>query len=279
MIHEIAPHCFDNQYIKSSPNSESIALYFEENLSLVKKTSQGIEFPKFKELEPFSEDIYQDAIYLFAIDKQTYFLVTDLDVEKSSEYTMEKVEDFRKGPSLKESFTGLTAYQLFRWYENNQFCGKCATILEHDEKERMLRCNKCKQMIYPRLNPAVIVGVTHKDKILLSRYNGQAEGTYALVAGYVEVGEPLEDAVKREVLEEVGLHVTNIRYYTSQPWPFTDSLLIGFYCDVVDFNEDIVLDKEELSLAQWFEREDIPVKPNNISLTNEMIVQFKNGEV
>jgi NAD+ diphosphatase len=129
------------------------------------------------------------------------------------------------------------------------------------------------------LNPAVIVGVTHKNRIILSRYNGQPKNTYALVAGFIEFGESLEEGVKREVLEEVGLHVTNVRYYKSQPWPFTSSLLMGFYCDVISGDEDIVLDPEELSLAQWFEREDIPVEFNNISLTNEMIMAFKNGEV
>ena len=88
----------------------------------------------------------------------------------------------------------------------------------------------------------------------------------------------MEETVKREVMEEVGLKVKNIRYYKSQPWSFSDTLLMGFYCDL-DGEDSITLDEEELALAEWFEREDIPVEPSRDSLTNEMIMKFKNGEV
>lgn len=90
-----------------------------------------------------------------------------------------------------------------------------------------------------------------------------------------EIGETVEQTVAREVMEEVGLKVKNIRYYKSQPWAFSDTLLMGFYCDL-DGNDAITLDREELAVAEWFEREDIPVEPSRDSLTNEMILQFKN---
>ena len=331
MIHEIAPHCFDNQYTCELPKPESFALYYDNRLSLVKKTSQGIEFPTFKELEELKAEIYQDATYLFSIDGQGYFLVSELNVSEINkdeagnseineneinkneikvselelkglpDFTLEDINIFRypfsQGisidhsrswpgqvevevqPTQRSAYAGITGYQLYIWYRDNQYCGRCKEVLEKDIKERMLRCKICDNMVYPRLNPAVIVGVTHKNRIVLSRYKGQPKNTYALVAGFIEFGESLEEGVKREVLEEVGLHVTNIRYYKSQPWPFTSSLLMGFYCDVINGEEEIVLDADELSLAQWFEREEIPVEFNNISLTNEMIVAFKNGEV
>ena len=279
MIHEIAPHYFDNQYGNHLPEPESFALYYKDNLSLVKKTSQGIEFPKFKDLEKSNGELYKNATYLFSIDRQRYYLIDEISLAKIDFFSLEKIEIFRHSTYQMEAYAGITGHQLYNWYCSNKYCGCCGEGLEKDVKERMLRCNKCGNMVFPRLNPAVIVGVTHKNRILLSRYNGQAKGTYALVAGFIEVGESLEEGVKREVLEEVGLHVTNIRYYKSQPWPFTSSLLMGFYCDVVGGGESIVLDTEELCLAQWFEREEIPVKPNTISLTNEMIIAFKNGEV
>ena len=326
MIHEIAPHCFDNQYTCELPKPESFALYYDNRLSLVKKTSQGIEFPTFKVLEVIDGEIYKNATYLFSIDGQGYFLVSELKVseiindetdvsernaheinvstirsKRLPDFTLEDINIFRypfnQGISIDRSkswpgqvevevqptqstaYAGIAGYQLYTWYRDNQYCGRCKAVLEKDLKERMLRCNTCDNMVYPRLNPAVIVGVTHKNRIILSRYRGQPKDTYALVAGFIEFGESLEEGVKREVLEEVGLHVTNVRYYKSQPWPFTSSLLMGFYCDVINGEEEIVLDADELSLAQWFEREDIPVEFNNISLTNEMIVAFKNGEV
>ena len=114
----------------------------------------------------------------------------------------------------------------------------------------------------------------------MSRYrvNHSTYRGYALIAGFVEIGETFEETVRREVMEEVGLKVKNIRYYKSQPWSFSDTLLMGFYCDL-DGEEEITLDREELALAEWFRRDEIPVEPSRDSLTNEMIIKFKNGEV
>ena len=112
----------------------------------------------------------------------------------------------------------------------------------------------------------------------MSKYAGRAYKKYALLAGFTEIGETAEETVKREVMEEVGLKVKNIRYYKSQPWSFSDTLLMGFYCDL-EGDGTITLDRNELALAEWFEREDIPEVTSNESLTNEMIMRFKNGEV
>ena len=125
------------------------------------------------------------------------------------------------------------------------------------------------------------MGVTDGNRILLTKYAVKHSKfrNYALVAGYAEVGETLEETVSREVMEEVGLKVKNIRYYKSQPWAFTGTLLVGFYCDV-DGNTTIQLDENELSEGTWFEREDIPTNTSTISLTSEMIEYFrKNPEV
>ncbi len=142
----------------------------------------------------------------------------------------------------------------------------------------MMRCPQCKTMEFPRICPAAIIAVTDKNRILLSKYAGRTYKRYALLAGYTEIGETMEETVRREVMEEVGLRVKNIRYYKSQPWGLTETLLMGFYCEL-DGSDEICLDREELALAEWFEREDIPVEPMRDSLTNEMIMKFKNKEV
>lgn len=129
-------------------------------------------------------------------------------------------------------------------------------------------------MEYPKISPAVIVGVTDGNRLLMSKYADREYKKYALIAGYAEIGETIEETVKREVMEEVGLKVKNIRFYKSQPWSFTDTLLLGFYADL-DGEDKITLDREELALAEWFDREDIPITERNISLTNEMILHFK----
>ena len=125
--------------------------------------------------------------------------------------------------------------------------------------------------------PAVIVGICNDDKILVTKYRtGFAH--YALVAVFTEIGETLEETVQREVLEETGLRVKNIRYYKSQPWGIVDDILAGFYCDV-DGDTDIHMDESELKLAEWKTREELELQPDDFSLTNEMMLMFKNGRM
>ena len=121
----------------------------------------------------------------------------------------------------------------------------------------MLQCEHCGFMVYPKISPAVIVAITHQNKLLLTRYANSAPGRYALVAGFCEVGETVEETVIREVMEEVGLAVKNPVYYKSQPWGFSDSLLVGFFADV-DGSTEFVLEEAELSEAIWLSRYEIP---------------------
>lgn len=278
MIQDIQPHQYDNRYQPQPPDRNSFVLYCEEHSVLVKQTPDGITFPRFSELERLNEDIYDDCIYLFSIDGTGYYLAENISREPLSEFSMENTEIFRSADPQYQAFAGITGYQLYIWYRDHKYCGRCGRLLEQDRKERMLRCGECGNMVYPKICPAVIIGVTDGSRILMSKYGGRTYKKYALLAGFAEIGETLEQTVKREVMEEVGLKVKNIRYYKSQPWSFSDTLLTGFYCDL-DGPDEITLDREELALAEWFEREEIPVEPSRDSLTNEMIMKFKNSEV
>lgn len=138
-------------------------------------------------------------------------------------------------------------------------------------------CPKCGKITYPLICPSVIVGVTDGDRLLLTKYAGGSFRRYALIAGYAEFGEPIEDTVRREVMEEVGLKVKNLRFYKSQPWPYTDTLLMGFFCELD--GEDVVhLQETELGEATWFHRADMPQGGSRTSLTGEMIEVFRRGE-
>ncbi|MFR4146389.1 MAG: NAD(+) diphosphatase [Mediterraneibacter gnavus] len=278
MIQDIAPHQFKNEYRPVSPQKNSIALYYEEHTALMRRTQTGIEFPTFGELERLNEEIYENSIYLFTIDEKQYYLVDNLNREPHSEFTMENTEIFRTADPQYSAFAGITGYQLYRWYQTRRYCGRCGHKMRHDTKERMLFCEHCRNMEFPKICPAVIVGVTDGNRILMSKYAGRSYKKYALLAGFTEIGETVEETVAREVMEEVGLKVKNIRYYKSQPWAFSDTLLMGFYCDL-DGDAEVTLDEEELALAEWFERDEIPVEPSRDSLTNEMIIKFKQGEV
>ena len=273
MIQDIAPHIYHNEYKQKKPSKESIGMSFEDGKIRVRMQDGELSFFTFEELEKKNPHIYEDYIYLFEMDDKAYYLLDNVEVDN---YELFSRRDLREKHPQYLSFAGITAFQLHDWYSNNRFCGRCGSAMRHDEKERMMRCDACGRLEYPRISPAVIIGVTNGNKLLLSKYAGRAYTKYALLAGFVEIGESVEETVKREVMEEVGLKVKNITYYKSQPWSFSDTILMGYYAEL-DGEDQITLDTEELALAEWFERDEIPVKEPGISLTNEMILNFKNG--
>ena len=149
----------------------------------------------------------------------------------------------------------------------------------HSDTERALRCPDCGNLLYPKICPVAIVGVRNGDKLLLTKYKGRPQVPfYALIAGFAEVGESIEDTVRREVMEETGVHVKNLHFYKSQPWALSDSLLMGFFCDL-DGDEAPHADQTELAVAEWVDRKDIPNRDDGFSLTSEMIEYFRvNGK-
>ena len=139
-------------------------------------------------------------------------------------------------------------------------------------------CPVCGNRSYPRIMPAVIVGVTDGERILMTRYRGREYNGHALIAGFCEIGETGEDTVRREVFEETGVRVKNITYYKSQPWGTANDLLMGFYCEL-DGDPGITMDPNELKYAAWVKREKIELQPDDCSLTNEMMMMFKTGKI
>lgn len=278
MIQDIGEHQFFNQYKPVPPDKDSYVLCYNEKEVLIRWKDEQLDFPKFSDLEKYNEDLYENCTYLFSIDDKRFYLLEYVSCPSASNYAMENTEIFRKAKPWHLAFAGITGAQLYRWYQNRRFCGGCQTPMEHSDRERMVYCPKCGITEYPKLSPAVIVAVTHGNRLLLSRYANRNYKRYALLAGFTEIGETIEQTVQREVMEEVGLKVKNLKYYKSQPWSFSDTLLMGFYAEL-DGTEEITLDEEELAVAEWFEREDIPVEEEHASLTNEMIMKFKRGEV
>lgn len=178
------------------------------------------------------------------------------------------------------AFSGLVGYEYDAWYAARRFCGRCGAPLVHDLVERMVRCPQCGCMEFPKLFPAVIVGIVDRksDRVLVSRYANREYKRYALIAGFCEMGETVEQTVHREVMEEVGLKVKNLRYYKSQPWPPSSSLLFGFFCDL-DGDDAITLDDHELEHAEWLDRADLPREDDDYSLTRDMMrVLREHGE-
>ena len=140
----------------------------------------------------------------------------------------------------------------------------------------MLQCPVCNNMVFPKIAPAVIIGLTNNDQIMMTKYAGREYKRYALIAGFTEIGETAEETVHREVMEEVGLKVKNIRYFKSQPWAFTDTEMIGFFAEL-DGDDKIRLQEDELSEAGWYTRKEIPDDARLISVGTEMKMYFKYG--
>ncbi len=164
------------------------------------------------------------------------------------------------------------AGHLIRWEQTHMFCGACGYGMENKTDEKAKVCPMCGFINYPRVTPAVIVAVTRDDRILLARNRQARIAFYSVLAGFVEPSETLEDCVRREIKEEVGITVKNIRYFGSQPWPFPDSLMIGFTAEHV--KGEIQINPEELSDAGWFDRENLPRIPPRLSIAGRLIDWF-----
>jgi NAD+ diphosphatase len=161
------------------------------------------------------------------------------------------------------------AVQVVAWDRTHRFCGQCGERMERHPRDRAKRCPSCGLMNFPRLSPAVITLVERGEEILLGRSPHFAPGVYSALAGFVEPGESLEETVVREVHEEVGIAIRDLRYFGSQPWPFPNSLMIGFTA-TYDSGE-IRIDPNELEDAAWFSKQALPTLPSKMSIARRLI--------
>lgn len=276
MIQDIEPRVFRNEYKDKKAQPEDLFLYYRENTVLVKEDTNKLWYPSFTDFQENHPNLKEDGQFLFTIDDINYYLIAEKDLDDVDGWTYVSTTRFRSERKYWRSFAGALGLQMNRWYNNHKFCSRCSKQIKRSKKERMLYCESCGFTIYPTISPSVIVGIYDGDRLLLTKYKGREHKNYALVAGYNEIGESLEQTVRREVMEEVGLKVKNIRFYKSQPWPFSDTLLSGFYAEL-DGDDTIRLQEEELSVGVWMNRENIPRPDNTISLTAEMIEMFRVG--
>ena len=273
MIQDIYPHKLHNEFIPDRAIDDNGWMFAIRGRDVLCRIEDGaVALPRVRQ-------IGGGCRFLFTLDETPCFLALEPPEEAPSGWEYLPVKGLRdKAAGPREIiFSAWTAFQLANWYLDNRFCGRCGGETVPAEDERAMVCPHCRRRIYPRIIPAVIVGVTHGDEILMTKYKGRDIPFYALIAGFTEIGETLEECVAREVMEEAGLRVKNIRYYKSQPWAIVDDLLAGFYCDV-DGSAEIHMDTHELKEAVWMRREDVFGQPNDFSLTNEMMLVFKAGK-
>lgn len=284
MLQEIAPKKFYNPYEHRALDADSVVICVcNGTYCIIHDHTDGDRFPLYEEIK--TELSGKMPQYVFAVmdggkrrdyflqvwEEKPGFLTLPVHTWEATGYINHKM-----GPR-HEAFAGMCAHHLYMWYRDNRFCGRCGEKMVHDETQRMMRCPSCGNMVFPRIAPAVLAAVQHNGKMLLTKY-AHGDGNYALVAGFVEFGETAEQCVAREVMEETGLKVKNVRYYDSQPWGFAGNLMLAYTAEL-DGDDTIHADLSELSVAKWVAPEELTETFDYSSLTREMIRRFREGRL
>jgi NAD+ diphosphatase len=276
MLQDIHPHTLDNAYRQAVYDSHDHLLCYRDHAVLLKKEGDAYAFVSAGMLELSAEDV----VYLFDIDQVNCFAVYDRSkipqaIPAGCEWV--SIHEMRNLQQTEVAWACVVGMHIMQGYWLKSFCGRCGGKTRPKEDERAVVCTSCAAVVYPRISPAVITLVLDGDRLLLVRGKNFHGTFYSLVAGYVDVGETIEEAVSREICEEVGLTVSHITYYKSQPWPFSSSLMIG--CFAKAETTDIQIDYSELEDAQWFDRDHLPELSSSVSIAGSMIRDYLEGRV
>ncbi|NLF80732.1 MAG: NAD(+) diphosphatase, partial [Clostridia bacterium] len=251
MFQDIKPHQLQIELQNRLPAATDYIFISRQGKVLLAEKNGQLTLPQYQTIQKAYPGIVDIEIYLFSVDNTALFLSMD-EAPESSGLSYYPITAFRELEPAWLAFAGATAAHLASWYKVNRYCGCCATPFQHKGDERALICPSCKHIEFPKIAPVIIVAIIDGDRILLAK-SASGYQHYGLIAGFVEIGEALEDTVRREIMEEVGLRVKNIRYFKSQPWAFSESLLSGFFADL-DGDDTIRLNTAELAAAEWFPR-------------------------
>jgi NAD+ diphosphatase len=246
---------------------------FRGDRLLVHASEDRAELPTYEQLAAMQVD-FDAGHYLGRLDDlDCYTVALDRNTEPPDDVALEGLRALYG--RLPEDYFAIAgrAVQILLWDATHKFCGRCGAPTAHAEAERAKLCPQCGLLSFPRLSPAVIMLVYRNDELLLARNRAFADGFFSVLAGFVEPGESLEEAVQREVHEEVGLDLEDIRYFGSQPWPFPHSLMIGFTARYA--GGEIRLQEDELVEANWYRRDgELPKLPGKLSIARKLIDAF-----
>lgn len=272
-----------DRYIKFEPskkllyeksNGDYFYLFHEDKL-MVEREGDKCLIPNRERLKDLNPNII-DLQYLGAYEGVNCFS-GEISNFLDEDFDFIDLRTYSKGVSEDDFLVSAKALLLTDFVRKNQRCGICGNpmIVKVSDNDRAMLCTNCNNMVWPKTAPAIIVAVTKGDKLLLAHNKMFPEGMYSVLAGFVEAGETFEDCVKREVYEETGIKVHNIKYFGSQPWPFPNSYMIGFTAEYLD--GEIQVDNEEIVDAKWFTKDEIPGKyRRSVSISTKLIEWFMN---
>lgn len=250
-------------------NKDIYFLFYKDEL-LVKSEDNKAVIPEIQDLDNLELNNTQ---YLGSINGQNCFygeLNNDSVIPNNMYFSTLKALTHQLSEDM--FWIGGRAIQLVNFNNDHKYCGRCGTLAQNVEGERAKKCPKCELVNYPRISPAIIVAVVRDGKLLLAHNNQSAKDLYSVVAGFVEVGETFEECVVREVQEETGITVKNIKYFGNQPWPFPNSLMIGFIAEYA--SGEIQVDGKEIGHANWYSSTEMPLTPDSISIAKKLICWF-----
>ena len=228
---------------------------------------------KVNVIAPYLPD---DSLFLLveSSNKRVYALDLNSDISNSLSAECLSLRSVIFSDIGTESFIAGKANQIVEWYKSHQYCGACGGTNQPGKGQRVMHCPTCQTQYFPRINPCAIMLITRGREILLARSSRFRSGFFSCLAGFIEIGETAECTVHREVKEEVGILVDNVRYIKSQSWPFPSQLMLGFHADYV--SGEIVVEPTELEEAAWFDIANLPSVPSaGISVAGELIQLYK----
>ncbi|MBN1802050.1 MAG: NAD(+) diphosphatase [Candidatus Lokiarchaeota archaeon] len=255
--------------IKTESSSTSIP-YFNSELFIKNNSSEGPDIKSFTNFYISFGMLKGESCFTGVLDSKEF--MNDLNFEENVRFSFVDLRELALLVDKNMWQIASIAFELVDWYQKSGYCGRCGSEVFLSSFQYAKKCPSCGYLDYPRVSPSIIVSVKKGDKILLAHNAKFPKDLYSVIAGFVNPGENLEDAVKREVNEEVGIEIKNIKYVASQPWPFPNSLMIGF---TADFDSgDITPDGREITTARWFKIEELPKIPSKISIARHLIDRF-----
>lgn len=256
-----------------SPTKEQHWLIFQQDKLILRKSLSPHPFPNASEIKALKPHFLREHP-LFE-DDSLRIICAEVAENISIESTFDLLPLRRALESVGETWYTMAAkaYSIIHWDKNHRYCGRCGQQTRHDSDSFERHCPNCSLTFYPRISPSIIVLIEKGDEILMARSAHFMPGVYAFIAGFVEPGETVEDTVHREVMEEVGIKVKNIRYFGSQAWPFPDSLMIAFFAEYE--SGELTIDPVELEDAGWYKLDALPGRPSsNVSIASKLLNHY-----
>ena len=253
-------------------SGEKVVLVYHNKMILVDENKEGNPIPEYNKIADFYD--LSASIISIGIMNGIYYSALSVD-------NINNVPENTKFMNVRHLYRTRNEYlfylaglgmQLSEWDRVNRFCGKCGSQMENHTYERAKLCPDCRHIVYPKISPAMICAVTKGDEILLARGSKFSRPVYSVLAGFVETGETLEETVEREVMEEVGITIKNIKYFGNQPWPFSSSMMIAFTADYE--SGAIKIDNNEIIDAAWFKSDNLPMLPSPHSIARKLIINY-----